>query len=245
MGDISTDRGRKRAHIKLLPLEAIAREALCAVLGRLFELPIPQPYYVNVDPDYVKVVPGVTNKLPGNIYNMAFALESEPFLAARLTDDTQLTSELLKWSELLRCAAFDTWVGNRDRLPNNLLYKGSAHFLMIDHEDALPGYLSDSIPIGSQLIELAARGKSEHELYRLRDRLVGFVDAYRSIDWDEIRAFVQYNEFPDGELYFERHIAFLAKRTRHMRKILTEELGIRQRDFVFLSGSDNADDLVR
>ena len=238
MGDIRTDQGVTRAHIKLLNIGDIAKEALCAVLGRLLQLPVPQPYYVYVDPV-------ITSRPQGNSINMAFALESEPFPSARLVDDTLLGSELLKWSKLLGCAAFDTWIGNRDRLPNNLLYKGSAHFLMIDHEDALPGYLRASDPIGSQLIKLVAQGKSEHELYRLRDRLVGFVDAYRSIDWDKIRAFVRYNEFPDGELYFERHIPFLTERTRHMREILTGELGIRQFSFSFQRGSKNADGIVR
>ena len=49
----------------------------------------------------------------------------------------------------------------------------------------------------------------------------------------------------NGEKYFDRHIAFLDERTRHMREILTRELGMRQLFFSFQSGFENADGIVR
>ena len=71
------------------------------------------------------------------------------------------------------------------------------------------------------------------------------VAPYKSLNWDDIRGYLQYGEIDDGEKYFKRHITFLAERTQYMRKILTEELGIRQGNISFQSGSENADGIVR
>lgn len=52
---IDVFRSRRMAYLKLLKLEDIAREALCAVLARVVGLPIKQAFYVYVDP---AIVPG-------------------------------------------------------------------------------------------------------------------------------------------------------------------------------------------
>lgn len=99
---------------------------------------------------------------------------------------------------------------------------------MIDHDDALPSYLTESSPVSTQLIELIKRGKSEHELYQTREHMMEFANKFLTIDWGEIKGLVRLEELPGSERYFGSYITFLKKRAEYMREILNAELGIKQ-----------------
>jgi hypothetical protein len=236
-GDIETETGRIRAYIKLLNIGDVAKEALCAVLARKLYLPVPQPFYVSIDAT-------IAGQAVGNRYGIAFGLEDEllPFLRVR-TYDGAILKELLKWPMLYRCATFDAWIGNRDRLPENLLFAGNHDFWMIDHEDALSGYLSSSSPVYSPLFEIIRNGKSEHELYQVRDQMMFYANAYTKINWEEIKSLVRPTQLPDSEEYFGSYIQQLSKRALNMRSIITAELGIRQLAMDIPSDSDKAKDV--
>src|SRR5690606_15443286 len=47
-GEISTDEGVKAAYVKVLPPDGVLKEALCAVLAKELNLPITQPYLVDL-----------------------------------------------------------------------------------------------------------------------------------------------------------------------------------------------------
>lgn len=128
--ELATDQGRKQAFIKLLRIEDIAREAICAVLARKLFLPMLQPYYVSVDPATLG------GHVPRNPINVAFGLEADGLPNFRIAS-FQLEEELSNWQEALRLAAFDEWIFNRDRVPNNLIFAGDGNFWLIDHDDAL------------------------------------------------------------------------------------------------------------
>lgn len=96
-GRIRTDDGDKRAYIKILNIGDVAKEALCAVLARKLHLPVPQPFYVQVDPSYTEMGAG----------GIAFATEEELVPFPRIVDFEFLERELLKWSEVNKCATFD------------------------------------------------------------------------------------------------------------------------------------------
>jgi len=236
-GEIRTDHGSVRAFIKLLTIGDIAREAICAVLARKLRLPVPQPYYVSIDP-------AITDLPLRNHHNIAFALEAELFPNPRIRDIDSFRNELLNWPELYACAAFDVWIANRDRLTNNLLFAGGHDFWMIDHYEARPSYVQASSPVGSRLLELLSQGKSEFELYRIRDGLMSKAEEYSSIDWDEIRTLVQRPELPECSEHFDKYIHFLKERTNHMMVILTTDIGVKQRSLDF-SGREQDSKIVR
>ena len=224
-GDIETDHGTVQAYIKLLTVGDIAREALCSVLARKLNLPVPQPYYVFID----RVITGQSY----NLHGIAFGLEQETMPFPRITDKAILAKELSKWPELNRCAAFDAWIANRDRIPNNLLFAGEHSFWMIDHDEALPSYLSASSPVGAQLFDIIKIGRSEHELYRVREQQIEFSERFKNIDWDEIRELVRESDLPESQKYFGSYISTLRERALHMRSILNSELGIKQLSIEF------------
>lgn len=224
--EISTDQGRKDAYVKLLNVEGVAREAICAVLARKLHLPILQPYYVNVDPDIVE------DHQSGNIHNIAFGLEADAAPAFRILN--RLTSdEVSGWREVLRLAVFDEWVYNGDRLPNNLLFTGKGRFLLIDHDEALPNYASPTTCSNAQLLQLLAQNKSEFELYEIRRRAMEYVEQYLSIDWGEMYDLLLPENLPGSTQLFKKHITFLTVRSKNMRDIINQSLGIRQREIHF------------
>jgi hypothetical protein len=176
-------RTRRLAYLKLLKIEDIAREALCAVLARVVALPIAQAFYVYVDPVYV---PG---HLSGNIHKLAFGLEQDHFPAFRIADD-QIHDEIRRWDEALVCAVFDQWIFNEDRLPKNLMRASNKVFWLIDHDEALPNSAHADDVCNSQILQVLGEGKTELELHRLKREVLYVVDRFKNINWRDVAQFV-------------------------------------------------------
>lgn len=223
-GDIRTEQGVKIAFVKLLGLEGIAREAICSVLARMLHLPVRQGYYVSL-------VHSQFHGQAGNLESLAFGTLHDSTPLFRLRDLPGFEAELLKWPDLLESAVFDEWIANGDRLPNNMASEKGGLFWLFDHDEAFPGHVSASTPVGSQLLALFAKDKAEFELHRIRHQALEFVKRYEQIDWDEVSNCVRVAEFKSLEKYFLKQIAFLKARIPEMRSILTQDLGIRQKDF--------------
>jgi hypothetical protein len=224
-----------KAYVKLLPVEDIAREALCAVLARKLHLPMLRPFYVSVDPSY-------TGNRQGNIQHVAFGIEKDILPAFRVRGQ-EMDTELRRWSDLERCAIFDEWIGNRDRYPNNLLYAGNKQFTIFDHDEALPDGMSATALGGSNLLDMLVQGKqgNEFELHRLSKKLMGFAEDYKTIDWTEIMECLAPENIPGIDQHFKRFITLLAERAIVMRQIVEHRLGIRQIDWTLAPGSGKAD----
>ena len=178
-------------------------------------------YYVSVD----RMTLGGTS--PANAFNIAFGLEADSLPAFRLIDN-QMEEQVCLWSEAWRLAAFDEWIFNRDRIPNNLVFAGGGHFWLIDHDDALPSYASPATSANNQLLQLLSHDKSEFELFDMRKRLRGYLEDYKAIDWNEIVALALPDILPKSHRIFRRHIDFLKERTSHLDRIFSQVLGIRQ-----------------
>lgn len=222
LGDIETDGGRKRAYIKLLNTENMAREALCNVLARKLYLPIQPAYYVNMNnTDY-------SGGKSGNIDGMAFGMlnDKTPSFSIRTIPEEDLRA----WSDILPCAVFDEWIANNDRVPNNLVFDKNNVFWLFDHDDALKGHVRPETPVGPQLLAMYARGKSELELHRIRNNAMKFVIGYEEIDWNEIRTSLVVEQLTSSKSHFERYIKFLKDRIPYMQDILSHDLAIKQQD---------------
>lgn len=232
--DIETDEGRKKAYIKLLSVEDIAREALCATLARKVHLPIRQAYYVYVNPD------DITDGKPGNHLDVAFGIEEDAYPTFR-GGSHHLDREILKWEDALACAVFDEWIYNRDRNASNLVFTSSRVFWLIDHDEALPNYAlpSPGSVCGSQLLYKLGSGVREMERHRLKQRALQMIEQYRQIDWAETYDLLRVDVLDHSQPHFERYINFLRERLYSMPSIVREILGIRQTELDFGQGSDS------
>ena len=224
LADIQTDRERTQAYLKLLKIEDIAREALCATLARLLSLPIAQAFYVSVDPSYV-------GGYIGNGQNIAFGLGNDrdtPTFAIRNANPDNLVHN---WKEpdLTNCAVFDEWIFNRDRLPDNLILDSTGVYWLIDHDEVLPNYASPGTPADSQLLHLLSKSKSEIELRRLREDAMQRVEQYKRIDWNVVMGLLRPENLPGSEVHYARYIDFLRNRIPAMYDIITTSIGIKQR----------------
>lgn len=225
LGEIGVGQDRKRAFIKILSFENIAKEALCAVLARKLHLPVQQPYYVSMS--------NTEYHQQGNIDSVAFGLQNDMTPSFRLNSIQGIENELYKWPDLLRSAVFDEWIANRDRIPNNMVYEKSGVFWLYDHDDAFPGYVNPSTPINPQLLELVARDKSEFELFKVREDAMQIVNEYETLDWHEIYTYLRTEDVPQTKQYFAKYINFLKARIPEMRSILSQDLGIKQTEISF------------
>ena len=230
---IETDEGRKRAFLKLLSVEDIAREVLCATLARKLHLPIRPCYYVEVDPSLV-----CKNKFL-NSDRVAFGLEEDVYPAFR-GNSTQLEDEVLKWENALQCAIFDEWIFNRDRNAGNLVYVENGVFWLIDHDEALPNYASPSSSCGSVLLHKLAQDQQELHRHRLKQLALRFVQQIEEIDMAEVIELVRSEVLPPSRVYYQRYINFLTDRIPYLPAIITEGLGIKQREIRF----DNVNPLL-
>jgi hypothetical protein len=86
-GSIQTDQGVKKAFVKLLSIENIAKEALCAVLARKLHLPVQQPFYVSM----------VNTEYSGrsNIENIAFGSLNDRTPSFKLNSSQGIEEELI------------------------------------------------------------------------------------------------------------------------------------------------------
>jgi hypothetical protein len=225
LGDISTGREIKKAFIKLLSVEDIAKEALCAVLARKLHLPVQQPYYVSM----------INTEFDGhgNMESVAFGLLYDLTPSFRLNNIQGVETELYNWPDLLRSAVFDEWIANRDRIPNNMVFEKNGLFWLYDHDEAFPSYVSVSTPVNPQLLAINAKNRSEFELYKIREDAMKIVDEYMEINWDEIYELLRIDEISGAKNYFMKYINFLRARLPEMRNILTQDLGIKQAEFAF------------
>ncbi|MEX0740809.1 MAG: HipA family kinase [Pseudohongiella sp.] len=214
---------RREVFLKLLKLEDIAKEVLCAVLARMLGLPIKQAFYVQVDP---AIVPG---RRAGNRLNLGFGLEREYYPAFRIAND-QINDEIRRWPEALACGVFDEWIFNDDRLPNNLLFAENRVYWMIDHDEALPNSAQPADICYSQILHVLSDGKTEFELHKIRREALVVVEQLKSINWDEVLEFVCPADVATTGIgsHFEKYMSFLRQRIERMPDILTQSLGIKQ-----------------
>jgi len=226
LGDIIPEgHPRNSAYIKIQSIENIAKEALCAVLARSIKLPVQQPFYINMlHTEFAG---------QGNVENIAFGLLNDRMPASRIVSLQGIEGKLAKWPDLLKAAVFDEWIANRNRIPNNIVYERGDLFWLYDHDDAFPDSVTPSTAINSQLLALASQGKSEFELFKLRNDSMKIIEELHTIDWHQIFERLNVKILKSAIRYFDKYIHFLKQRLPELRTIISQDLQIKQSEFTF------------
>ncbi len=213
------------AYIKIVDEKSLATELLCSVIARELNLPITQPYLVRIENRILESISKET---------FAFALEDAEFpsISSRTRDDDIIKSILVKWPFLYQCAAFDSWIGNNDRLPHNLLFDGFKSFSLIDHGEALDHYLTENSVSNNNLIMLLDK-ESEFEKFSLTKNLLKEADKFNNIDFKKVRReIISSNGVVRSEI-IDSQIALLQKRLVFLPNIIRTQTGIKQQDFLY------------
>lgn len=232
------------AYLKLLPIETIAKEALCWALARTLGLPVPLAFYVFVHPGDVEEFPKNAEKMPGNPENLAFGLEEAGILQDRVENRRAVESRIGIWKHALACGIFDEWIINSDRIPNNLLFAGESNFILIDHDDALPSYASFENHSTSDVLRKLSENKTQFEQHVLRRDAEQFLEEIRNIDFQQILQMILHENVPEiNQNLFSKHIEFLRRRARILPRIVSE--GLRSQQVGFLLDNEIGEEMER
>lgn len=133
------------AYVKPIPKYRLVREVICALVAQAIGLPVASPGVASLDGAEIE-----TSE------RFAFATLPHGLSARSMVDDPVLREQLSRWSCLHSAIAFDEWIANPDRTPQNLLFRGTSDFVLIDHGDAIaeglsadshvPNWLASSCP---------------------------------------------------------------------------------------------------
>ena len=223
----TSDNKTRMAFVKLIDERNLSVELVCALIGRELGLPIPQPYLVRVPTQTISTVTQET---------MAFALEevNVPPISSTIQDDALMRQSILKWPSLILCAAFDSWIGNSDRIPHNLLYTGKDRFQMIDHGDALPSHLSSETSPNNKLIQLLKEtNRTEISQHRILKDLLEVSQKFHNIDLEKIHRIIVKSNSSISHEVVESLLNTLYSRLESLADIYKIQLNIRQRDFIY------------
>jgi len=140
-GFVATNIGEMPAYIKQCRNpEGLCIEVISSLLGLWFNIPIPKPIIVLVEPNHPQITVAQTSYLFGSqMYEMP---SFERFLR-----DSDLNEDcILEYPNLSSIITFDELIGNPDRNNSNILYDGES-FRFIDHEKAFHPQQNPRLPI--------------------------------------------------------------------------------------------------
>ncbi|WP_245357252.1 HipA family kinase [Stenotrophomonas rhizophila] len=140
-------------------MERLQVEAVCSLLGRSLGLPIPEPLFVLIGPEFGG--PGV---------GFGSSAISHPNVAHWIDSSADIVKARLKnWPKIVDAACFDEWIANCDRHPGNLIHDGVDGFWLIDHDKAINSSIAcDTLSPVNQLFSLIVEGASEEQLLSLQ-----------------------------------------------------------------------------
>lgn len=155
-----------------LPIEGLANEMLGAVLAGDLNIPTPQPYFIELTPDFINSIGDapLRARLAGTCPT-AFGSRDvgAQWRKWNSTDHLDTNSQNLALSIL----AFDAFIGNPDRRPSNpnlLRCKTDHRMVVIDHEAAFSFRLKLFPPVRpwqlGNLAPLAKRGADSEHLFQ-------------------------------------------------------------------------------
>lgn len=213
-GFVQFQNSRETCIVKLLPIREICVELLCASLGRIVGLPIPEPAMaVGMDGSWwaASVDVGYPNL---NHY-------------VRMQDPV-VNSHLKNWAELTKAGCFDELIANGDRNRGNILYDGLGGFFLIDHGLALGEcHAPDSTVGDNSFLAVAKIGLvDEFSLQRLRKQCHAEVSKWpREL---EVMADDQLGDLGLDEAIREALIIFIARRTSVLADLFARRIPLKQ-----------------
>ncbi len=237
LGTVFCEEGQIAAYLKVLPAQKMVVECLAAMLGRANDLPIPRPHIVSVsDASYLPECPleGFTGWVFGSSASTSPTLE-------RMTRDEETTSRLLRgWRRAVDGAVFDCLIANEDRTRKNILWSdGPDGVGLIDHDDALPGWVMNDPRCETRNLLLDLLCAGDDELNRRRRRLESLKAAhvYGSIEWQSFMADNVWLKVFADENTALRLLDYVLSRINHLPFLLERATQSPQQQVIYVGGA--------
>ncbi|MFM1978920.1 MAG: hypothetical protein RLZ68_185 [Pseudomonadota bacterium] len=201
---------------------AIMVEVLAAQVANALGLLTPTPYIVTVQGKHV-------GRSTGSQLIGFGTLDLSTRSMARPIRDLELLFTLLEKLKIADlAAAFDEWIANDVRSPNDILLCPETNVFLIDHEAAMQtGLRADQALtnwLASRLMERLAQGDRLNLLKKIRGRLVKFRKIGLTSEAPLATGFIQ-----DGSSIYKALVDFLIARLEHLDQLLSEKIVPEQR----------------
>lgn len=109
------------------------RETFCGAVGRAMEAPVPRPFLITANDEYIPFESSIRLMASGR---PMFASESVGPFAEEFTSWDAVEQCLPRWEKLPEAIVFDELVSNQDRWHGNVLFS-DGKLLLIDHSETL------------------------------------------------------------------------------------------------------------
>ena len=200
------------AYVKDIKKEQVAKELLLAVIAKEIGLPITQACLVSVSP----------NKLPNNTARK-FIFGLEDARALPISNRITLGKKIANWPLFLLCAVFDSWIGNDDRLPSNLLFNEKDGFYLIDHGDALKKPITKDTVTKNNLI-LYYKESTNLNPQLLLNHLIEESHILKNIDFNKVKREIISSNGVVRSQHIDPFIDLLKKRLERLPDILNTQV---------------------
>ncbi len=218
---VIVDDSTATAYIKPIPKYQLVREVVCALVAQSIGLPVACPGVADLE----RAELDTTERF-------AYATLPQGLSARSMRDDPVLRDQLSRWSGLHAAIAFDTWIANPDRTPQNLLFRGASDFVLIDHGEAMAQGLSADSHVPNWLVTFMSSGlKRDEEPVAIR-RVQEATALFQKADFDRIRIASLAGGW-HGEDMFDECCRFLTDRLRHIDRLIEQAFGVSQQRLPF------------
>lgn len=210
---------------KYLPDIEILKELICSILGRLIDLPIPEPILL-LDNNEKYCFGSIDVGYP-NLFH--FLNTDDPYYL-------EFHSIIKNWSDLESASFFDEFVLNHDRHSGNLLYNGK-DIMMIDHGLTIhsdkfePNYGENwNNILFNHLLCKFVNLSCEHKLEE--NKLCNKLNNWCSEINDNNLIDKTMNKIPVAHERLNELLLFMKERSKFIQKIINNRINPNQVDFV-------------
>ena len=219
----------RRLFAKQTSRQELIREVLCNLLAQATDIPV-------LDCFVVRPVDAVSDDPVPDEYWFATELSGQDYARAARSNLTQ-TTDLTSWPFFLRAVAFDSWIANEDRTPQNLLFLGRNQYALIDHGEALPEAMTSSSLSRNNLARHMIQGNPGVNPRELAKLVIDSAHQFAHVEFSKI-LLAGLPEGWRGNPEFERYCRLLADRLHHLPRLIETEFETGQGSLILEFNSD-------
>lgn len=218
---VKLDDSLSTAYVKPIPKYQLVREVLCALVAQAVGLPIAPPGVASLEMAEIE-----TSE------RFAFATLPHGWSARSMVDDPVLRKQSSRWPCLHSAIAFDAWIANPDRTPQNLLFRGTSDFVLIDHGEAIAQGLNADSQVRNWLARFMSSDLKRDEERVAVQRVQGAAARFKEVDFDRIQLASLAPGWQGDDMLGEC-CRFLTDRLNHIDSLIEQAFGLSQQTLPF------------